>query len=219
LPLLLYILTVVTGMVDAMSFLGLGEVFVANMTGNLVLLGFAAVAPSGLSAPRHLLALFAFLLGAGIGGRLGLVAGGHRARLLAIGVSAKIPLVLGALAVAALSRGGETREDLLILLVALSMGVQNAIVRRLAVADITTTVMTSIVTAFASDIGGGAAKPRAQLRRAASVGLLVAGALLGAWLQRAGGFVAVMSVNLALLIVVCGAAWALSRSKARWAAT
>jgi uncharacterized membrane protein YoaK (UPF0700 family) len=34
-------LTVVTGVVDAVSFLGLGHVFTANMTGNVVFLGFA----------------------------------------------------------------------------------------------------------------------------------------------------------------------------------
>src|SRR5437867_4505398 len=39
-PLLLR-LTVVTGLVDAFSYLVLGRVFVANMTGNVVFLGFA----------------------------------------------------------------------------------------------------------------------------------------------------------------------------------
>src|SRR5258706_6103576 len=36
----LLILTFVTGLVDAVSFLGLGHVFTANMTGNIVFLGF-----------------------------------------------------------------------------------------------------------------------------------------------------------------------------------
>ena len=53
-------LTVVTGLVDAVSYLALGHVFVANMTGNVVFLGFAlAGAPAGLSA---LAALAAFLV-------------------------------------------------------------------------------------------------------------------------------------------------------------
>ena len=49
LPPLLLLLTVVTGLVDAASFLKLGHVFVANMTGNVVFLGFAIAGASGLS--------------------------------------------------------------------------------------------------------------------------------------------------------------------------
>ena len=41
-------LTVVTGLVDAISFLGLGHIFTANMTGNLVFLGFAAGGAPGI---------------------------------------------------------------------------------------------------------------------------------------------------------------------------
>ncbi len=43
LPPLLVAMTFVTGLVDAFSYLLLGHVFVANMTGNVVLLGFALV--------------------------------------------------------------------------------------------------------------------------------------------------------------------------------
>src|SRR5207302_9967017 len=66
-PLLLG-LTVVTGLVDAVSYLALGHVFTANMTGNVVFLGFAAAGGKGLSAPRSGTAVVAFLLGAVIGG-------------------------------------------------------------------------------------------------------------------------------------------------------
>jgi len=49
-------LTVVTGLVDAFSYLVLGHVFVANMAGNVVFLGFAlagaAGSPSPLRCPR-----------------------------------------------------------------------------------------------------------------------------------------------------------------------
>ena len=41
LPPLLLGLTVVTGLIDAFSYLALGHVFVANMTGNVVFLAFA----------------------------------------------------------------------------------------------------------------------------------------------------------------------------------
>ena len=53
-------LTVVSGFVDAVSFLGLGHVFTANMTGNVVLIGFAAAGAPGFSMAASLCALGAF---------------------------------------------------------------------------------------------------------------------------------------------------------------
>src|SRR5216110_3448227 len=70
LPPLLLTLTVVTGVVDAVSFLGLGRVFVANMTGNVVFFGFAAAGETTLSVLASLTAVLAFLAGALAGGRL-----------------------------------------------------------------------------------------------------------------------------------------------------
>src|SRR5258706_9116017 len=63
-------MTAVTGLVDAVSFLSLGRVFTANMTGNIVLLAFATARVSGLSIARSLTALLAFLVGAILGGRV-----------------------------------------------------------------------------------------------------------------------------------------------------
>src|SRR2546427_8629409 len=85
LPPLLLGLTVVTGLVDAFSYLVLGHVFVANMTGNVVFLGFALAGASGFSIPASLSALGAFSVGALTGGRLRAHLGAHRGRLLAVG--------------------------------------------------------------------------------------------------------------------------------------
>src|SRR5712675_1780212 len=63
-------MTAVTGLVDAVSFLSLGRVFTANMTGNIVILAFATAHISGLSIARSLTALLAFLAGAILGGRV-----------------------------------------------------------------------------------------------------------------------------------------------------
>src|SRR5215470_11254266 len=70
LPLLLHIATVTTGLIDALSYLALGHVFTANMTGNVVFLGFAVAGAPELSIARSLTALVAFLIGALIGGRI-----------------------------------------------------------------------------------------------------------------------------------------------------
>jgi uncharacterized membrane protein YoaK (UPF0700 family) len=63
-------MTAVTGLVDAFSFLSLGRVFTANMTGNIVLLAFATAHVSALSIARSLTALLASLVGVILGGRV-----------------------------------------------------------------------------------------------------------------------------------------------------
>src|SRR2546428_14161679 len=84
LPALLLVLTGVTGLVDAVSYLKLGHVFVANMTGNVVFLGFAVADAADFSIPASVLAIAAFLAGALAGGRIGSSACPHRAPLLPI---------------------------------------------------------------------------------------------------------------------------------------
>src|SRR2546421_2250429 len=145
LPPLLLALTVVTGLVDAFSYLVLGQVFVANMTGNVVFLGFALAGASRFSAPAHLTALGAFGLGAVIGGRLARHVGARRERLLAAAVAVEVLLVAGSVAVAEAVRspGSGAARYLLIVLLGIAMGTQNAAARKLAVRDLTTTVLTS----------------------------------------------------------------------------
>src|SRR2546427_13138882 len=70
LPALLLVLTITTGLIDAVSVLGLGRVFTANMTGNIVFLGFALTGVPGFSPSRSVAALASFLVRAVIGGRL-----------------------------------------------------------------------------------------------------------------------------------------------------
>src|SRR2546428_2489223 len=84
LPALLLVLTITTGLIEAVSVLGLGRVFTANMTGNIVFLGFALAGPPGVSRLRSPAALVAFLVGAVVGGRPGArLAGSPRRRLFA----------------------------------------------------------------------------------------------------------------------------------------
>src|SRR6476469_4023965 len=87
----LLVLTFTTGLVDAVSYLGLGRVFTANMTGNVVFLGFGVAGAGGLPVVAPLVSLGAFLLGAGGGGVLADRIGDHHpqhiGRALAIEVS------------------------------------------------------------------------------------------------------------------------------------
>src|SRR3954452_14876952 len=66
----LLLLTFATGIVDAISVLVLGHVFVANMTGNVIFLGFLFVPHSGVDLTAAIVAFVSFLTGTVRGGRL-----------------------------------------------------------------------------------------------------------------------------------------------------
>ncbi|MBO1414038.1 YoaK family protein [Streptomyces sp. FH025] len=172
---MLLVLTVVTGVVDAVSYLELGHVFVANMTGNVVFLGFALAGAANLSATASLAALAAFLLGAVAGGHLSRHLPGHRGHLLTAAVAAQAVLVAASTVLAAvIGHGSEPARYTLIGLLGFAMGWQNAVVRSLKVPDLTTTVLTMTITALAADRRGP--------RRLASAVWMFAGALVGAFL-------------------------------------
>jgi uncharacterized membrane protein YoaK (UPF0700 family) len=220
LPLLLFNLTMVTGLVDAVSYLKLGHVFVANMTGNVVFLGFAVADAQDFSVPASLIAIVAFLAGALAGGRLGSRLGQHRGRLVAMASYIKIGLVGAALAVsiAASDPEGYLARYALIVLLALTMGVQNAVARRLGVPDLTTTVLTLTLTGLAADstlAGGKNANPG---RRMLATAIMFLGAAIGAVLTFRGGVSAVLALVLALLVANGIAAYRLSSSTEPWTA-
>ncbi|CAM5652521.1 hypothetical protein SAVIM338S_06564 [Streptomyces avidinii] len=188
LPPLLIVLTFVSGVVDAVSYLGLGHVFVANMTGNVVFLGFALAGDRSLSAPDSLLALGSFLAGALAAGRLRRTTAA--ARMFAPLVAAQTVLVGGALALTALGSG----PPAVIALLALGMGLQNAVVHRLAVPDLTTTVVTRTLTGLAADPWGPASR-----RRLVTVAALLLGALAGGLLVLGRGPVWALALAVGLL--------------------
>jgi uncharacterized membrane protein YoaK (UPF0700 family) len=184
LPALLFSLTVVTGLVDAFSYLTLGHVFVANMTGNVVFLGFALAGASGFSLAASLVALGAFALGALWGGRLGVRLGARRTGLLAAGVLAEAVLVAASLIVAASSGapGSGVARYTLIILLGLTMGGQNAVARKLAVPDFTTTVLTLTITGIFADAHAAGGSSSKAGRRLLSPLAMFVGALAGALL-------------------------------------
>jgi uncharacterized membrane protein YoaK (UPF0700 family) len=181
LSLLLVGLTIVTGLVDAFSYLTLGHVFVANMTGNVVFLGFGLVGAGGISLVSSLVAVLAFALGAAVGGRWSLRRAIHRGHLLAVTAAAQAGLVaLAAVVAGRAGVSGPIARLVLIVLLAVAMGGQNAVARRLAVPDRTTTVLTLTVTGLVAD----AASARVRLRRLVPVLAMLGGALAGGALVR-----------------------------------
>jgi uncharacterized membrane protein YoaK (UPF0700 family) len=175
-------LTAVTGMVDAVSYLRLGRVFVANMTGNVVFLGFSVDPHSGLSAAASATAIAGFLIGAFAAGRAASRLA-HRPRRWLGGALALETLVLALVAVltgsGVLAFDGSGREVVIVVL-AMALGGQNGTIRHFGVPDLTTTVLTMALTGLAADTaraGGAGAKPG---RRLGSVLAMLAGAVVGA---------------------------------------
>src|SRR5260370_31458840 len=182
----------VSGLVDGVSFLSVGHIFTANMTGNVVILAFAVAHAPGVSVARSLTALVAFFFGATVGGRILI-----RARTDALLQSALLifALEIGFLAAAmfaALGHNGVFEYAsaplyTIILCTALALGMRNAALRQLAVADLTTTVLTLTITGLAADSSlAGGTNPRWQ----PGLGTLVArlaGAAVGALLIQTSG--------------------------------
>ncbi len=182
LPPLLVALTAVTGLVDAFSYLVLGHVFVANMTGNVVFLAFALAGVAGFSVLASLVAIGCFALGALIAGRVGRYLAGRRELLLAVTAAGQAVIVAEAVTMTALA-GRPVPAGVryaLIAVLAAAMGAQNATARKLAVPDLTTTVLTLTITGFAADGPLAGATGARVARRLISVAAMLVGALVGA---------------------------------------
>ncbi|GAA3110837.1 YoaK family protein [Streptomyces echinatus] len=218
LPPLMLALTVVTGLVDAVSYLGLGHVFVANMTGNVVFLGFALAGSTSLSVLASVVSLGAFLLGALSGGRLGGRHAAHRGHLLRTATALQTVLVAVATLVAGVADGRVTTgfQYTLIVLLGLAMGLQNAVARRLGVPDLTTTVLTLTLTGLAADsVPAGGEGPRPG-RRLLSVLAMFLGALVGAVLILHGHLTLTLALALSLLAATSATVHRLSATNPGW---
>jgi uncharacterized membrane protein YoaK (UPF0700 family) len=217
LPPLLLVLTVVTGVVDAVSILRLGRVFVANMTGNVVFTGFALVGAPGFSLSASLAALAGFLAGALLGGSLTKRLGQDRGLLLRAGAAAELVLAAVALALTAGPPAAATRDSMAALL-ALAMGIQNAVARRLAVPDLTTTVLTMTLTGIAADVRAEGHGRAGLGRRVLAVAAMFGGAVGGALLVLHVGTAAALGAAVGLLAVVAGGAALAVRQPGEWRA-
>jgi uncharacterized membrane protein YoaK (UPF0700 family) len=204
LPLLLHIATTITGLIDAISYLALGHVFTANMTGNVVFLAFAVAGAPGLSIPRSLTALGAFFIGAVIGGR----AATRLSELVRPNwITAALVMESSLLLVATLaainfrdSSGSLFQSYSIIVLTALAMGIRNATVRKMGIPDLTTTVLTLTITGLAADSTfAGGTSPRWR-RRLLAVLLMFFGAAIGTLLLRHS---VVLALATATLLSIC----------------
>jgi uncharacterized membrane protein YoaK (UPF0700 family) len=209
LPPLLVALTVVTGLVDAFSYLVLGHVFVANMTGNVVFLAFALAGTGGFSVLASVVAVASFAAGALVAGRMSRHLARHRELLLGVTAAVQALLLIAAVIIAALHTQPLASHPVptgpryaLIVLLAAAMGTQNGTARKLAVPDLTTTVLTLTITGVAADGPLAAATGARVTRRLISVAAMLVGALIGAVLVLHARIVFPLGIALVILVAV-----------------
>jgi uncharacterized membrane protein YoaK (UPF0700 family) len=203
---LMLVLSFGTGMLDAATYLGLHQVFTANMTGNVVFVGLGLANADDVPLLRATLALVGFVVGATTAG---LLQRGRKAWPNSDGVAATVLLVAAAVVGASavvLHTGdlGEIGLDLLTGALGWAMGAQAVAARRVAVGDVSTVVVTSTLAGlFAEAVwSGNTAGHAATLRRAGAVVSMMGGAVAGAFLLTATSIALAVAVPAALLLVV-----------------
>ena len=196
----LYLITSVCGLVDAACFLSMGGVFAEIITGNLLFLCFfIGTGQSIFGEGQYLLVIAAFLLGALAGGRL---LRGPRAEIR-IGFVVEWVLLVLALVLALMLNPGAagTARDVVTSLLAFSMGMQNALVRRHGVPDLATNVMTLTATALVADSAPAGGHNENWRRRFASIAIFLVSATLGAALTTTLGPWAPLALTVMLFTV------------------
>jgi uncharacterized membrane protein YoaK (UPF0700 family) len=200
----LLILTFVTGIIDVVAFLALGQVFAAMQTGNVIFLGLGIAGVSGAPVLAPFVALAAFLAGGTAGAllaRAGTPAPGKR---LELAMAAEIVLLGAAAVLAALADvdpGGLTAY-VLIAILSIAMGLRNTIARGIGDPNLATTVLNLTLSAFVSSTPTGIASEPELALRAAAIAAILAGAIAGALLLKVS---VALAIATAAAVVVAAA--------------
>jgi uncharacterized membrane protein YoaK (UPF0700 family) len=201
----LLLLTFATGLVDAVSVLELGHVFVANMTGNVVFLGFWLAPRTVVDMTAALIAFISFVTGTVLGGRLARHLGRDVRRWLTVTLAVEV-VVLVTLAVLAGTGVIDYHDNTKLFLIAglaVAFGIQNSTARQFGIQELSTTVLTTTISGigFDSRLAGGTGA-RGKLRYSVVIALF-AGAAVGATMTR---FVVAPVIGLAAVVVAVAAA-------------
>lgn len=196
----LLLLTFATGLVDAISVLVLGHVFVANMTGNVIFLGFWFVPHSGVDMTAAVVAFVSFVIGTIIGGRFARHLDYEVRTWLTAALGTEVAL-LAALAVLA-GTGVVSYQDngklILIAGLAVTFGAQNAAARQFGIQELSTTVLTSTIVGIGSESRLAGGRGEREMLRYSVVLTMLAGAGVGATMSR---FVVAPVIGLAAVVV------------------
>lgn len=159
-------LTAGAGAMDALTFIALGNVFTANMTGNVVMFGIAAGGGLGAAAGRSAAALGGFVAGLWTGFRL-------ERRGAGLVLAAELVLLA---ALCALWWATDVRGPGMVALAGAAMGLQSALAARISVPGVTTTYVTGTLTGLLGQLAELARPGMDTARRTAVVVALAAGA-------------------------------------------
>ena len=201
----LLLLTFSTGIVDAISVLVLGHVFVANMTGNVIFLGFWFAPRTVVDMTAAVVAFVSFVTGAILGGRLArhLDSDVRRWLTVALGIEVAVLVTLSILSGTGVLGYHDNTKLILIAGLAVTFGIQAATARQFGIQELSTTVLTTTIVGigFDSRLAGGTGH-RERLRYSVVL-TMCAGALVGATLTR--WFVAPV-IAIAAVVVAAAAA-------------
>ena len=201
----LLLLTFATGVVDAISVLVLGHVFVANMTGNVIFLGFWFAPHSVVDMTAALVAFVSFVAGAILGGRLSRHLDGdvRRWMTVALGIEVVMLATLSILSGTGVLDYHDNTKLILIAGLAVTFGWQAATARQFGIQELSTTVLTTTIVGVGSDsrIAGGTG--RREKLRFSVVLTMCAGALVGATMTR---WVVAPVIGVAAVVVALAAA-------------
>ena len=182
----LLLLTFSTGLSDAISVLVLGHVFVANMTGNVIFLGFWFARNPNVDLTAAVVVFPTFVAGTILGGRL-MRYFGDRSRAW---LSTSLGIEVGLLATLSIAGGiGVLRYDdytklFLIAGLATAYGLQHATARQFGIQELTTTVLTSTIVGLGVDSRLAGGTGNGEKLRYSVVLTMCAGAALGAAVSR-----------------------------------
>ena len=216
---LMLALTFSTGVVDAIGYLGLDKVFTANMTGNVVILAMGLAGQDDLPIIGPIVALIGFVVGALIAGRIlrRIPKGWHRRDTWVLSIVAALLLI--ALIPTAFITETPAVPALglpVTALLAVAMGMQAGTARHVAVADVTTVVITSTLAALAFDSRLGRHTGQQWARRLLAVSLLAIGALSGALLLSVAFWLGLaLAAVILVAVAVLGALGSRAHTKAQ----
>jgi uncharacterized membrane protein YoaK (UPF0700 family) len=208
----LLLLTLATGLADSISILVLGHVFVANMTGNVIFLGFWLAPKTSIDLTAVAVALPTFVCTTILSGRLSRYFGERTRPWITTVLAMEIALLaaLSMLAGAGVLHYHDNTKLIMIGVLAVTFGLQHSSARQFGIQELSTTVLTSTIVSLGLDsrLAGGTGE-REKLRFSV-VFTMCAGALIGATTSRfvvAPVFaITAAVVALSLLIFLCGPA-------------
>ncbi|OCB23974.1 hypothetical protein A5675_11595 [Mycobacterium malmoense] len=182
----LLLLTFATGLADSISILVLGHVFVANMTGNVIFLGFWLAPRTSVDLTAVVVALPTFVCTTILSGRMSR----HFADRTRPWITTVLAVEIGLLVVLAVAAGAgilqyhNNTKLIIIAMLAVTFGLQHSSARQFGIQELSTTVLTSTIVSLGLDsrLAGGAGDRQAL--RLGVVSTMCAGAFLGATMSR-----------------------------------